>query len=288
MHCSRIVSWVKLKRNKLFYAVAVIMAVGIAIALPFAMDWLIIGNDIPSNISNSDWVSFFGGYLGALLGAAASLFGIIITIRYTNVQNKLDRELQIRPYCSIRYIRDNKLVGTNKILGAFPLVYEPVSNNGPEYSSILYFKNIGLGPAIDFDFEIEKFDDGRDHCLAFMSTGADISNRLTNSLAPGDEAAFTIHINFNFDPITKDAFIDTGESGPYRFMIKENIMKKYKDFNIVIDVKYKDMFQNEYRQRITLATNMYIITENNEEKIAHHKCDLNVREITAPEKVANE
>lgn len=61
--------------------------------LPLAIDWFIIGNSFPSNISNSDWVSFFGGYIGALIGAVVSLIGIIITIRYTNEQNKKDREL---------------------------------------------------------------------------------------------------------------------------------------------------------------------------------------------------
>ena len=55
-----------------------------AFLLPLALDWFIIGNDFPSNITNSDRVSFFGGYIGALIGAVVSLAGIIITIRYTN------------------------------------------------------------------------------------------------------------------------------------------------------------------------------------------------------------
>lgn len=81
---------------------------------PLVIDWLIIGNSFPSNVSNSDWVGFLGGYIGAIIGAVVSLIGIIITIRYTNEQNKMDRELQVRPYCSIRYVHDNKLVGTKK------------------------------------------------------------------------------------------------------------------------------------------------------------------------------
>ena len=130
----------------------IIVFIVILALIPFVMDWIIIGSNFPSNINNSDWVGFLGSYIGAVLGALVSLAGIIITIKYTNEQNKLDRELQIRPYCSIRYVHDSKLVGTNKILGALPIECEPSKNNGPKHVSILYIKNIGLGPAIEFEF----------------------------------------------------------------------------------------------------------------------------------------
>lgn len=103
----------------------IIVFIVILALIPFVMDWIIIGSNFPSNINNSDWVGFLGSYIGAVLGVLVSLVGIIITIKYTNEQNKLDRELQIRPYCSIRYVHDSKLVGTNKILGALPIECEP-------------------------------------------------------------------------------------------------------------------------------------------------------------------
>lgn len=271
-----------MKRNKLFYAAAVTVAVSIAVALPFAMDWLVIGNDIPSNISNSDWVGFLGGYLGALLGAVVSLLGIIITIRYTNEQNKLDRELQVRPYCSIRYVQDNKLVGTNKLLASLPIGCEPRENDGPPYTSILYFKNIGLGPAIDFEFKVDDIDDGRKHYLIFMQSNADTSNRSVRTLQPGEEAAVAIIIHFNFDPITEDAFIlDTCEDSLCQFTIKPELLRKYKNFDIVIHTKYRDMFQNEYNQKVILTTQMQI-TGKFDEKKAQHVCDMYVKEIIAP------
>lgn len=252
--------------------------------LPLAIDWLIIGNSFPSNISNSDWVSFLGGYIGALIGAIVSLIGIIITIRYTNEQNKNDRELQVRPYCAIRYVHDNKLRGTNKIIGELPIGCEPRENDGPEYSSIIYIKNIGLGPAIEFDFDIDDIDDGRDHYPILMQCNSDTSNRSVNLLQPGEEAALPIHIFFNFDKITEDNFIDLGKDGLFRYTIKHEVMQKYKNFNIVIHMKYHDMFNNTYYQKITLSSNMHVGGKISE-KQAEHKCDVNLKEITTPVKI---
>lgn len=80
-----------MKVKKVF--IILIVSLICIIMLPLAIDWLIIGNEFPSNIDNSDWVGFFGDYIGAIIGAVVSLIGIIITIRYTNEQNKRDREL---------------------------------------------------------------------------------------------------------------------------------------------------------------------------------------------------
>ena len=263
--------------------ISIVVFVIIVILLPVLVDWFIIGNNIPSHVSNKDWVSFLGGYIGAILGAAVSLIGIIITIRYTNEQNKIDRELQIRPYCSIRYVHDNKLVGTNKILGELLLGCEPKENNGPEYTSILYLKNIGLGPAIEFEFDIDEIEDGRKHYLAFSQCDSEVSNKSVNLLQPGEEAAFPIRVYFNFDPISEEDFIETGEGSLFKYDVKPSIMQKYKNFNIVMHVKYYDMYQNQYYQKITLSSNMYIGGENG--KQIRHLCDLNLKEITFPMKI---
>ena len=268
-------------KNVLLILVASLIA---ALLLPLSIDWLIIGNSFPSNMTNSDWVGFFGGYIGSLIGASVSLVGIIITIRYTNDQNKKDRELQVRPYCAIRYVHDNKLRGTNKIIAELPIGCEPKENNGPQYSSIIYIKNIGLGPAIEFDFYIDDIDDGRNHYPILMQQNADTSNRSVNLLQPGEEAAFPIHIFFNFDKITEDDIIDLGEDEPFRYTVKQTIMQKYKNFDIVIHMKYHDMFNNTYYQKIILSSNMHVGGKI-DEKHVDHLCDINLKEITTPIKV---
>ncbi len=271
-----------MKKKTIF--ITILISLILIIGLPLAIDWLIIGSKFPSNIENSDWVGFFGGYIGALIGAIVSLAGIIITIRYTNEQNKKDRELQVKPYCAMRYVHDDRLVGTNKIIAELPIGCEPKENNGPKYTSIIYIKNIGLGPAVEFDFDVDEIDDGREHYLVLMQQNADTSNRSVDLLQPGEEAAFPIYIDFNFDKITEDDFCDLGESVMYRYMVKNEVMKKYKNFDIVIHMKYHDLFMNTFYQKITLSSNMYVSGKINE-KQADYQCDINLKEITAPAKI---
>lgn len=250
--------------------------------LPLAIDWLIIGNEFPSNIDNSDWVGFFGDYIGAIIGAVVSLIGIIITIRYTNEQNKRDRELQVRPYCSIRYVHDSKMVGTNKILGTLPIGCEPRSNNGPRYDSIIYVKNVGLGPALEFSFEIDEIDDGREHYLIFMQRTPERMNNMVNLLQPGEEAALQLLIYFNFDPVSPEDILKDEDSPIGTYSVKHSVMTKYKDFDIGITVKYSDIFENEFIQKIVLSANMHM--EITKEGVASHLCDVSLKETTLPVK----
>lgn len=264
--------------------VIITLSIIVILGLPIAIDWLIIGNNIPSNIANSDWVGFFGGYIGALIGALVSLVGIIITIRYTNEQNKKDRELQIRPYCSIRHVHEERLIGTNKIISELPIGCQPQENNGPRYVSILYLKNIGLGPAVEFKFNVDEIDDGREHYPILMQRNSDTSNRFVNLLQPGEEAALPIYIYFNFDPIREENFIELDESDLFKYTLKHEVMQKYKNFHIVIHVKYYDMYQNQYYQKITLSSNMRVEGKINE-KQANHLCDINLKDVTTPIKI---
>lgn len=227
-----------------------LLSVFSVISIPLAIDWLIIGNQIPSNISDSDWVSFLGGYVGAIIGAAISIISIIVTIRYTNSQNKKDRELQVRPYCSIQHVNANKLRGTSKILGQLPIGCEPQENDGERYTSIIYIKNIGIGPAIEFDFEVGEIKDGRKHYPILMQRNEAILNNCTSLLQPGEEGAFVIYIWFNFDPILES---DMEEIEGHGKRVKFNLLEKYKGYDIDLKIKYKDLFQNQFIQMIKLT-----------------------------------
>lgn len=258
-----------------------LVSFALIIVIPLLIDWLIIGNNFSSNISNSDWVNFLGGYIGAIIGAVVSLIGIIITIKYTSDQNKKDRELQVRPYCAIRYVNDNKLVGTQKTLGAIPIGCEPSSNNGPRYDSIIYIKNIGLGPAIEFSIMVDEINDGREHYPILMQTTPDTMNNAVSLLQSGEEAAIPVLFCFNFDPIKDEDVIKHDMNNfPTKYSVEYAIMKKYKNFDILITVTYCDMFQNKFSQKIILASNMYV--EITKEGKATHKCDIYLKETTIP------
>ena len=70
------------------------------------------------------------------------------------------------------------------------------------------------------EFDIDEIDDGREHYPILMQQNADTSNRLVNQLQPGEEAAFPIHIYFNFEKIKEDDFMEMFENNT--FMIWEN------------------------------------------------------------------
>lgn len=61
---------------------------GVIVLFPIIMDKFIIGSNISSNISNSEWVGFLGSYIGSIIGTIGTIGGIYLTI-------KLDKEKEI-------------------------------------------------------------------------------------------------------------------------------------------------------------------------------------------------
>lgn len=73
-----------------------------SVLIPLFLDIFIFGNGFPSYISNSDWSSFLGSYLGGIISGAGTLAAVYITTNETrkiqneseerNRQEKLDKE----------------------------------------------------------------------------------------------------------------------------------------------------------------------------------------------------
>ena len=261
----------------------IISALLLLVLLPLVIDWLIIGNKIPSNISSSDWVGFFGDYIGAIIGAIVSLAGIAITIRYTNSQNKKDRELQVRPYCSIKFIQDANLIGTNKILAELPIgCGSNYDNDEKPTTGIIYIKNIGLGPAVEFEFDVDELDDGREHYPVLLTRNTQTSSRATNLLQVGEEGAFPIYIWFNFDQITQNDFEVIEGLGE---TVKQSILNRYKSYDIVISMKYSDLYQNQYKQTIIIGVSIGA-EYNTKNKAGTFIANFHLKETTIPQKTS--
>ena len=161
----------------------ILLVVLFTVGLPLVLDNCIIGNSFPSNVSNSEWISFFGSYYGAILGGILSLLGIVYTIRFTREQNRTDRELQIRPYFDIRY-RDMSIpVHSDTWLGYAQLTVEDGENTECQSNNtgagLLYLKNVGNGPATNFDCEIVLEDGGITYKGDFHTNNALVN---TNSI----------------------------------------------------------------------------------------------------------
>ena len=139
----------------------IILSILLALGIPVVVDWLIIANDIPSNISNSDWVGFLGGYIGAIIGGIVSLIGIGVTIKFTkqqialsqgqfSEQNRLNNQPMLDfEISNILNIEDDETIVMN---------CEYALNNTDAFQkAVIEFEvyNIGLGAALDIKYGIE-------------------------------------------------------------------------------------------------------------------------------------
>lgn len=77
--------------KRIYFWLVIFISIVIVILTPLVIDWLIGANDIHSNISNSAWVSFLGGYSGSIVAALVSVLGIVVTIRLTKAQLEMTK-----------------------------------------------------------------------------------------------------------------------------------------------------------------------------------------------------
>ena len=246
-----------MKKRK--YAIYVLLSIAVIIGLPLGIDWLIIGNSFPSHISNSDWVGFLSGYIGSIV----SMAGIIITIIYTNKQSKKDRENQVRPYCNVRFVPADKGVSTKTVLDRISIGCGEVHDNPDCYKCLLFVKNIGLGPAIEFEITIDDFDDGREHYLLFLQRTPQTVNAHVNSLQPGEESAVLLCVDFNFDSIPDEDVTSRFEEilGRNIFELSPNVCDKYKNYKLIIHIQYHDMYENVFEQKVVLQSEIHSLID---------------------------
>ncbi len=69
-----------------------------------------------------------------------------------------------------------------------------------------------------------------------------------------------------------------------RYTVKHEVVQKYKNFDIVIHIKYQDLFMNTYYQKIILLSNIYVGGKTDEKQV-DYLCDINLKEITKPVKI---
>ena len=68
----------------------IFLFIAFIVILPIAIDKFIIGSKVPSNITNTEWVSFLGSYMGGLIGSITTIIGIYLTIEF-NKKQELER-----------------------------------------------------------------------------------------------------------------------------------------------------------------------------------------------------
>jgi len=246
-------------------------AVFVVVGIPFLIDWIIIGNQFPSHIQNSEWVSFFGGYIGAIIGGVISLLGIYFTIRFTQNQNRIDRELQIRPYFDI------ECKTTNEFPDAWKGNVQIITHDKCNYlcnaigSAYLYFKNVGNGSAINVDFKVEIGEVSFYHQEHYNNLSLMIAGY---SVSPNEKAGISINI------ICNDQAVLMEYEGLQNNEIDLLSKSAPDSFKFVLLMSYSDLLDDCFKQELKFSVD-YIFCQIDEEKYKY-RCNINLIEIGIP------
>lgn len=76
------------------YIVYIIVAILIIMGLPFFIQFSVIDNNWLSKASNDGWASFFGSYLGGVIGGIGTLIAMLVTTRETRRIQEENKEMQ--------------------------------------------------------------------------------------------------------------------------------------------------------------------------------------------------
>lgn len=90
-----------LKGNRFLFIVLLLI---ILVTVPIFFNYVIFDNSFLSNVSNDGWAGFFGGYLGAIIGAFATICAVILEINYNQKQREKDEIKNIRPYLCVELV----------------------------------------------------------------------------------------------------------------------------------------------------------------------------------------
>jgi hypothetical protein len=158
----------KTKNNRKFIRLLVMLMsfIFIIFLFPIFMDKYIIGNQIKSNISNENWVSFLGSYVGSIVSGFFTFLVLYITIQHEKKksdnaraefeQQRLeDKRLSILPFLSYNIIDDTKAKEIEKKLHTdfhyhtkdYEIIDGGIVNIDKKFNVCI--ENLGLGIALE-------------------------------------------------------------------------------------------------------------------------------------------
>lgn len=245
----------KVKANKKYLKYG-LLALILTIIVPLFLDFFIIGNSFPSNISNSDWIIFLGSYLGSLIGSFTTLIGIIITLNFTRKQVNYDREfsqkqiaeerdfiltqtnedrrLSLAPYLKYTIIQERTLLDCEYDIDLLHIVDR---NYNTYVNTTIKIKNIGMGPVLDFKIYNITFNK---ELLGFT---IDVEN---NILEKNLEWFMLIDIRIFLDEIKNETLIKM----PPNSLFEYSPATAGKSGNLFFNIGYTDLVNNKYEQDI--------------------------------------
>ncbi|VYU47400.1 hypothetical protein [Clostridium tertium] len=264
-------------RKKIIIGIAIII-VTVVIIIPLVIDYLVIGNNIPSNISNSEWVGFLGSYVGAIVGSLATLIGIFITINFTKKQAELDREnsreilnqdikfareqaqedrrLSVMPYLQLS-LNKNKIAEEHDM----NILYV-IDEDYNKYSlATLTIKNIGVGSV--FNFSIKNI------CFNDIKIGYSLEGNEDAILQVDKHWNLLIDLRFKLEELSLDLFdkLPNGSSSITNYSIPSRYSNK--GGRLKFTIEYSDILQNKYYKEVEIVLGIGI-TYHEEENWARY------------------
>ncbi len=215
------------KKRLLFYGISIIFF----FMIPIVLDNFIFKNNMSSSITNGEWASFLGSYIGGILSGIITLAGVGLTIMYNNKiikEQKIQFEendnkqyrLKNRPYITVN-ICETKM----SVLNFFYLPNDgSESKNERHIFTEIYFENIGNNAAIRLFSAID-----------FYSYDKESQEKIKTNI-------FTTKSTLKRNEKTKRAYL--------RFSIFEN-----KVYNYDLAISYYDLIDNLYTQNIHICIN---------------------------------
>ena len=235
-------------KKKFWVILGCLMA--ILVIFPILMDHWIIGNNVPSNISNESWVSFFGGYFGAIITGLATFTAFYFTFFQTEKQNMTQKRLAILPYLDVNIDAPEINYSEDKYL----LLHEPkgvmramvLSSTLKEYcEGYVYHFLESMNHSVIYENVIYPYVEER--AVKNKSIGVQLKEVKIKNIGLNSAVAVTVYLNkisqwyFNLE---KDSVFS------FYYVLDRSMFDK----KIDIEIAFKDLLGNEYIQQCFIKT----------------------------------
>ncbi|MBB6218159.1 hypothetical protein HNQ80_004299 [Anaerosolibacter carboniphilus] len=137
-----------MKREKFMLPMLMILLI---LIMPLIVNILMLFSTPLAKGNIDAWISFYGSYLGGVIGGIATIFGIYLTLKYSKEKDIDDKRRLTLPYISI--IEYNSRANAKNEITYEAIYIEALSSMTENEGCYVTLKNIGFGSAIDITFE---------------------------------------------------------------------------------------------------------------------------------------
>lgn len=101
-------------KKYIFYVIGIL---SIVILIPIGLNYFVFGNNAFSNVSNDGWASFFGSYIGSVIGALSALLVVKLELNHDKKVRQEEENDKIRPYLYLKVVKRTTDGNVTKVEG---------------------------------------------------------------------------------------------------------------------------------------------------------------------------